>query len=136
MLDPSEILSAHILIVDDQSANVTLLAQMLRHAGYTNIGTSMDPTTVCALHAANRYDLILLDLQMPTMDGFQVMEGLKKIERDGYLPVLAVTAQPAHKLRALQAGADYLVVGRPIRDAGDPRAAAQAIQAEITAAIA
>jgi len=49
--------------------------------------------------------LILLDLLMPGMDGFQVMEGLKEIEPDGYLPVLVITAQPGHKLRALQAGA-------------------------------
>jgi len=109
MVDPSEILSANILVVDDQEANVALLVQMLRNAGHTNISTTMDPLMVCTLHAANRYDLILLDLQMPKMDGFQVMEGLKEIERDGYLPVLAVTAQPAHKLRALQAGAkDFL----------------------------
>jgi PleD family two-component response regulator len=64
---------------------------------------------VCELHRNNRYDLILLDLQMPDMDGFEVMEGLKEIEIDGYLSVLAVTAQPAHKLRALQGGAkDFL----------------------------
>jgi PAS domain S-box-containing protein len=57
------------------------------------------------LHRKNRYDLILLDLQMPGMDGFQVMEGLKTNEADSYLPVLVITAQPGHKLRALQAGA-------------------------------
>ena len=109
MIDSSEIRSANILIVDDQEANVTLLVQLLRNAGYTNIGTTMDPLAVCALHAANHYDLILLDIQVPEMDGFQVMEGLREIERDGYLPVLAVTAQPAHKLRALQAGAKDFV---------------------------
>jgi PAS domain S-box-containing protein len=60
---------------------------------------------VCALHRQNRHDLILLDLQMPGMDGFQVMEGLKTNEADQYLPVIVLTAQPGHKLRALQAGA-------------------------------
>jgi len=65
----------------------------------------LDPTEVCQLHRTDRYDLILLDLVMPGMDGFQVMEGLKEIETDGYLPVLALTAHPAHKLRALQCGA-------------------------------
>jgi adenylate cyclase len=69
----------------------------------------MDPHAVCALHRNYRYDLILLDLQMPGMDGFQVMEGLKEIETDGYLPVLVITAQPGHKLRALQAGAKDFV---------------------------
>src|SRR5476649_1006902 len=65
----------------------------------------MKPQEVCALHRKNRYDLILLDLQMPGMDGFQVMEGLKTNDADTYLPVIVLTAQPGHKLRALQAGA-------------------------------
>jgi len=101
----AEILNASILIVDDLEANVQLLEQMLSNAGYTRISSTMDPRTVCALHRDHHFDLILLDLRMPGMDGFQVMEGLKEIESDGYLSVLAVTAQPAHKLRALQGGA-------------------------------
>jgi PAS domain S-box-containing protein len=109
MLSNAEILNAGILIVDDQEANVRLLEQMLRNAGYTRISSTRDPRAVCALHLDNHYDLILLDLQMPGMDGFQVMESLKAIETGGYLPVLAVTAQPAHKLRALQCGAKDFV---------------------------
>jgi len=109
MFDPSDIYHADILIVDDQEANVTLLKQMLLNAGYTRISASMDPQEVCALHAKHHYDLILLDLQMPKMDGFQVMEGLRELERDGYMSVLAITAQPAHKLRALRAGAKDFV---------------------------
>lgn len=104
MLDRSEILNGRILIVDDQEANVILLERMLRNVGYTRIDTTMDPVTVSALHAEHRFDLILLDLQMPGMDGFEVMEKLKEIESD-YLPVLVITAQPGHKLRALNAGA-------------------------------
>jgi PAS domain S-box-containing protein len=65
----------------------------------------MKPDEVCGLHRKNRYDLILLDLQMPVMDGFQVMEGLKTSTTDSYLPVIVLTAQPGHKLHALQAGA-------------------------------
>jgi PAS domain S-box-containing protein len=109
MLDAAEILNARILIVDDQDANVKLLEQMLRNAGYLDLTSTMDPSEVCAMHQAHRYDLILLDLQMPEMDGFEVMEGLKKIEAGGYLPVLVITAQPGHKLRALQAGAKDFV---------------------------
>jgi PAS domain S-box-containing protein len=109
MLDATEILNASILIVDDQEPNVTLLEKMLRNAGYRHITSTRDPRTVCTLHAAHRYDLILLDLQMPDMDGFQVMEALKQIETGGYLPVLVITAQPGHKLRALQAGAKDFV---------------------------
>jgi PAS domain S-box-containing protein len=109
MLESAEILHASILIVDDQQANVILLERMLRNAGYDNITSTMEPRAVCGLHEEHRYDLILLDLQMPEMDGFEVMEGLKQIETAGYLPVLVITAQPGHKLRALQAGAKDFV---------------------------
>jgi CheY-like chemotaxis protein len=112
MIATSEILNAHILIVDDQKANVMLLEQMLANGGYTRVSSTMDPFTVCALHGEHHYDLILLDLQMPGMSGFDVLEALKLIEPDGYVPALVVTAQPAHKLRALQAGAKDFI-GKP-----------------------
>jgi PAS domain S-box-containing protein len=101
----SDIRQASILIVDDQEANVSLLEQMLREAGYERVTSTMNSQEVCTLHRKHRYDLILLDLQMPGMDGFQVIEGLKTNDADGYLPVLVITAQPGHKLRSLQAGA-------------------------------
>jgi PAS domain S-box-containing protein len=101
----AEIFDASILIVDDQESNVILLTQMLQESGYTGVTSTMNPNEVCALHRKNHYDLILLDLQMPDMDGFQVMEGLKTNQEEAYLPVLVITAQPGHKLRALQAGA-------------------------------
>src|SRR5665811_691578 len=75
-----------------------LLERLLREAGYACVASTMNPHEVCALHRKNRYDLILLDLQMPDMDGFQVMEGLKINAVDDYLPVLVLTAQPSHKL--------------------------------------
>ena len=109
MLQASEILNASILVVDDQEANVMLLEQMLRNEGYTNITTTQLPREVEALHLENRFNLILLDLQMPEMDGFEVIEVLKGIETGGYLPVLVITAQPGHKLRALKAGAKDFV---------------------------
>jgi len=105
MIDERDILDASILIVDDQVANVSLLERLLQEARYTHVASTMNPHEVWALHRKNRYDLILLDLQMPGMDGFQVIEVLKTNEADGYLPVLVITAQPGHKLRALQAGA-------------------------------
>jgi two-component system, cell cycle response regulator len=105
MVDASAILNASILIVDDQEASVTLLEQLLSAAGYTRVSSTMNPQKVCALHRRNGYDLILLDLQMTGMDGFQVMAGLKANEFESYLPVIVLTAQPGHKLRALQAGA-------------------------------
>jgi two-component system cell cycle response regulator len=105
MISGTEILDARILIVDDREANVSLVAQILSEDGYTDVSTTTNSLEVCALHRKNRYDLIVLDLQMPGMDGFEVMEGLKADESEDYLPVIALTAQPAHKRRALQAGA-------------------------------
>jgi len=105
MVTTTDILNASILIVDDQLMNVQLLEQLLRQAGYRRIASTMDPYAVCALHRANHYDLILLDLKMPGMDGFEVMEALQKIEPGGYVPILVITAQPDQKLRALACGA-------------------------------
>ena len=105
MIDAADILGASILIVDDQESNVSLLEQLLGEAGYTRVAATTLPKEVCALHRKNHYDLILLDLQMPGMDGFELMEALKTNDADSYLPVIVLTAQPGHKLRALQAGA-------------------------------
>jgi adenylate cyclase len=105
LISPSDILEAKLLIVDDQAANVLLLERLLRGAGYTDITSTQNPVEVCELHRKNNYDLILLDLRMPGLDGFQVMAGLKEIETEGYLPVLVITAQPDEKVRALKAGA-------------------------------
>ena len=105
----AEILRARILIVDDQEANVQLIEQLLADAGYSNVSSTTDSSEVCELHREHQCDLILLDLQMPGVDGFQVMAALKTNTTDPYLPVIVLTAQPGHKLRALQAGAkDFL----------------------------
>jgi PAS domain S-box-containing protein len=104
-LTKDDILNARILIVDDQPANVALLENLLGDAGYTNLSSTMNPLEVGSLYRKNFYDLILLDLQMPVMDGFQVLECLKANIEDDYLPVIVLTAQPGHKLQALQAGA-------------------------------
>jgi PAS domain S-box-containing protein len=108
-LDPTDILEAKILIVDDQQSNIQLLEQLLREAGYVNVSSTMNPREVCALHRRSNYDLILLDLRMPDMDGFQVMEALRTNVTESYLPVIVFTAQPSHKVRALQCGAKDFV---------------------------
>jgi PAS domain S-box-containing protein len=105
MLSATDILNAKVLVVDDQDANVKLLERLLGDAGYTQVSSTLRSQDVPALHRENHYDLILLDLQMPGMDGFEVMEALKGDVADSYLPVVVLTAQPGHKLRALQAGA-------------------------------
>jgi len=109
MITEADIHTAKILIVDDQETNVQLLESMLAAANYTSVTSTTDPHKVYELHRKNRYDLILLDLKMAGMDGFQVLEALKEIEADGYLPVLVVTANPDSKLRALQSGAKDFV---------------------------
>jgi CheY-like chemotaxis protein len=99
------ILASSILIVDDQAAHVLLLERLLEDAGYMNVSSTLDPCEVGALHRKSPYDLILLDVQMPGLDGFGVMEGLRADLVSNCLPVIVLTAQPGHKLRALQAGA-------------------------------
>ncbi|MEI7849046.1 MAG: response regulator [Chloroflexota bacterium] len=105
MITASDIFHGKVLIVDDQPNNILLLERMLSAAGYVSLSSTLDSSQVCEMHVKNRYDLILLDLQMPGVDGFQVMKALKEVEPDGYLPVLVITAQPGHKLNALEAGA-------------------------------
>ncbi len=109
MISSSDILHGKILIVDDQEANIILIERMLRGAGYTSVSSTINPHKVGELHRTNRYDLILLDIQMPGMDGFQVMERLKGRATDDYPQVLVITADPDHKQRALQAGAKDFV---------------------------
>lgn len=109
MIDATDILSARILVVDDDPDAASTLAQVLTLHGYSCVETTTDPGAVQGLHRSNDYDLIMLDLQMPNVDGFAVMEGLREFERDGYLPVLAITGESGHRMPALKLGArDFL----------------------------
>lgn len=105
MITAGEILNAKILIVDDQNANVQLLETMLHEAGYLKISTTTDPQQVSKLHSENNYDLILLDLEMPGMNGFEVMTNLKEINKNNPVPILVITAHHAQSALALDAGA-------------------------------
>jgi diguanylate cyclase (GGDEF)-like protein/PAS domain S-box-containing protein len=105
MISQTDIHHARILIVDDQPVNIELLEYLLTSTGYKDVRATTDPRVVAAWHAEHRFDLIILDLQMPGMSGFDVMDALKPLEPDGWLPVLVVTAQPDHKLRAFETGA-------------------------------
>lgn len=104
-------LNANILIVDDQATNVKLLQRMLEGSGFSNIAATTDAREVCRLYQEKRFDLILLDINMPYINGFEVMEQLSAIETETYLPILVLTAQTDNetRLRALDLGAmDFL----------------------------
>ena len=93
---------AHILVVDDNRDNVELLLAVLQQAGYMNVSLTTDPFSVEALHARHCYDLILLDMQMPGLDGLGVIRALRTIEQNSYVPVLAITANSSYKIDALR----------------------------------
>jgi len=107
-----DLTEANILVVDDQEANVRLLERILQRAGYSNVATTTDPRLVLGLYAQFEPDLIVLDLVMPHMDGFEIMEELgKRVPEGTYLPILVLTADvtPQARQRALSMGArDFL----------------------------
>jgi len=98
-------LSARILVVDDQQTNVRLLEYALRRAGYVAVTSTLDPQCVVALHLQNRYDLIILDLQMPRMNGFEVMAAMKAADADDRVAILVMSADPSQMLLAIEGGA-------------------------------
>jgi putative two-component system response regulator len=104
--------AGRILIVDDESANVLVLERMLEQAGYRDLRSTTDPTEVKALFGAFHPDLVLLDLHMPLLDGFAVMERLSRlIEPDDYVPILVLTADVTQKSKraSLEGGAKDFV---------------------------
>lgn len=109
-----QILKANILIVDDQIVNIKLLEKILTQAGYQNIFSTTDSRQAISMYLEHDIDLLLLDIRMPNMDGFEVMAKLNEVSSDAYydyLPVLVLTAELTSETRskALGAGAkDFL----------------------------
>lgn len=111
MIEKGELLKAKILIVDDQPPNVLLLEKFLKSIGYTNLRSTTDSREAVPIYKEFQPDLLLLDLNMPHIDGFGVLAQLNTIEKDSYLSVLILTAQTDQesRLRSLGLGAkDYL----------------------------
>lgn len=111
-MNHEELSRSRILIVDDEPANVRVLRRLLEHAGYTELVTETDPRNVEAIFRETLPDLVLLDLHMPHLDGFQVLEGLRPlIPERTYLPVLVLTGDlsPEVRERALSVGAKDFV---------------------------
>jgi putative two-component system response regulator len=103
---------AKILIVDDETTSVRLLKKILTEAGYTNIYSTRDPDKVQKLYQSVKPDLLVLDLHMPHMEGFKIMDQLRAIEKDDYLPILVISQERNRVIQfsALEAGAkDFLV---------------------------
>lgn len=100
-------LTSKLLIIDDEPMNIKLLEKYLKQAGYKNILSTQDSGIAVELYSQYKPDLVLLDLNMPTMDGFEVLECLHRIETKSYVPVMVLTANTddESRLRALDAGA-------------------------------
>jgi CheY-like chemotaxis protein len=106
MLLPTEASGPRILIVDDQPSNVRLLEHTLRRAGYAEVMSTTEPGQVAGLHLQHEYDLILLDLQMPVMSGFEVMAQLQQIRAAHPVSILVLSADGTKTAAALTEGAD------------------------------
>jgi len=110
MISEEKIFAAKILAIDDNILNIQILKKILTNAGFINITTTTDPTQALALHKELQPDLILLDLNMPEMDGFEIMLQLALHNPDDYLPILVLTAEDESiRFKALHSGAkDFL----------------------------
>lgn len=107
----TRIRAARILVVDDNPDQLDLMEVMLRRQRYTHVELTSDPTQVAASYAARPYDLILLDMEMPVMNGVDVMRQLKGVLKGEFMPVIVLTAHEGTdvRLQALEEGArDYI----------------------------
>lgn len=103
--------ASRLLVVDDEAANLKLLSLMLRTEGYHQVKLLQDPRDAVGCYQALQPDLILLDLNMPHVSGFEVLGQLKALAGPAMAPVVVLTAQSGDEvlLRAFQAGAsDFL----------------------------
>ena len=105
--DDSDLYQASILLVDDEAANIRLMQKILTGAGYRNVAATHDPREVSGLCSETPFDLLVLDLNMPHLDGFQVMEKLRQSLPEKSPAILVLTAQDSRetRIRALESGA-------------------------------
>ena len=112
IITPDVIKQCRILVVDDNSSNITLFERMLKQNSYQNVVTTTDPTKVMPLLESQAFDLLILDINMPVMDGFDVMRAIRERDFDFWLPIIVVTAQSDNgaKFRAMALGAKDFIV--------------------------
>lgn len=111
MISKDELLKAKILAIDDEEDNISLLMILLESEGFTNVHTTTDSTKLVEMYKSLRPDILLLDLNMPIVDGFDIMDSLKEFEKDSYCPILVMTANKDEesRIKALNKGAkDFL----------------------------
>lgn len=113
MISDENLRRARVLIVDDEAANTLLLSRILERAGYDAVLDTTDPREVLPLFREWKPDLLLLDLHMPHLSGFEILEALRaEPGMKGYLPVLVLTGDESEEVRqrALSSGArDFLL---------------------------
>lgn len=114
MVPATEASVPKILIVDDQKSNIRLLEQTLKRAGYADVVSTTEPRTVAALHQQHHFDLMLLDLQMPELNGFEVMEQLQEARRANPVSILVLSADSTQMPAVFEAGADSFLC-KPFR---------------------
>lgn len=112
LIDPKEILSRRILVIDDEEANVLLLQNLLQREGYTDVHCLTQSSKALGSYIDLEPDLVLLDLMMPEIDGFQLLEAFSRHDAaDEFRPVLVLTADTTIQARrkALSLGAKDFV---------------------------
>ncbi|WP_296716957.1 response regulator [Erythrobacter sp.] len=112
LIDSEEILACRILAIDDEEANVRLLANILEREGYRDVHCLTESTRALETYIALQPDLVLLDLMMPEVDGFQLLEAFSRHDAaDEFRPVLVLTADTTiqARRRALALGAKDFV---------------------------
>lgn len=112
LIDPAEVASRRILAIDDEEANVLLLRNLLEQEGYSDVHCLTDPTQALQHYIDLEPDLVLLDLMMPQVDGFQLLEAFGRHDKpDEFRPVLVLTADTTlhARRRALSLGAKDFV---------------------------
>jgi CheY-like chemotaxis protein len=114
MVESTDVAGPRILIVDDQPSNVRLLEHTLRRAGYAEVMSTTEPRAVAAMHEQHHYDLIMLDLQMPEMNGFEVMQELRPTRAANPVTILVLSADSTQTAAVLQEGGDGFI-GKPFR---------------------